>query len=367
VVSDELTSNGEAQVISAKDYYPFGMSMPSRSTEEGTYRYGFNGKETDHETGIQDYGMRWYLPNIARFPSVDPITKEYPELTPYQFASNRPIQGVDLDGLELVDAKNTPLGPISIQKIIERQDNCEYTYSIGFNTTYYPTLTTSSGNSIRLMSHKYSKYRFRIGNNDAPLEKVTIKQFYINVTSENNQTTSHEVVVYDADADADYDGPNAQEDHSGAATWSTSLNSGIKSAGATKDEREKNHWTWSLDGTTDLYSAIPSRLKNDFNILYGDIVSATYNGKTGIGVVADGSGQKIGELSARWLIFFGVDPKHGNNGISTRDVRYMIFKNTSQGEHAYPTVQNDIPTQKYIREASGSINDSINNDHRGNN
>jgi RHS repeat-associated protein len=84
---------------SAQDYYPFGMSMPGRSSD-AKYKYGFNGKETDPETGIQDYGMRWYLPNIARFPSVDPITKKYPELTPYQFASNRPIDGIDLDGLE---------------------------------------------------------------------------------------------------------------------------------------------------------------------------------------------------------------------------------------------------------------------------
>jgi len=37
--------------------------------------------------------------------SVDPITKEYPELTPYQFASNRPIDGIDLDGLEYFDSK----------------------------------------------------------------------------------------------------------------------------------------------------------------------------------------------------------------------------------------------------------------------
>jgi RHS repeat-associated protein len=96
----ELTPNGEAQVISAKDYYPFGMSMPSRTTEGGTYRYGFNGKETDQETGIQDYGMRWYLPNIARFPSVDPLTQEYPWYTPYQFAGNMPIQYIDLDGCE---------------------------------------------------------------------------------------------------------------------------------------------------------------------------------------------------------------------------------------------------------------------------
>ena len=36
-----------------------------------------------------------------RFPNVDPITAKYPELTPYQFASNTPIWGSDLDGLEL--------------------------------------------------------------------------------------------------------------------------------------------------------------------------------------------------------------------------------------------------------------------------
>jgi len=39
-----------------------------------------------------------------RFLSVDPIARQYPELTPYQFASNRPIDGVDLDGLEYTKA-----------------------------------------------------------------------------------------------------------------------------------------------------------------------------------------------------------------------------------------------------------------------
>ena len=36
----------------------------------------------------------------SRFLSVDPITSHYPELTPYQFASNIPIAAIDLDGLE---------------------------------------------------------------------------------------------------------------------------------------------------------------------------------------------------------------------------------------------------------------------------
>ena len=37
---------------------------------------------------------------VSRFLSVDPATKNFPELTPYQHASNTPIQAIDLDGLE---------------------------------------------------------------------------------------------------------------------------------------------------------------------------------------------------------------------------------------------------------------------------
>ena len=81
------------------------MLMPGRKyAASGLYKYGFNGKENDNEvTGEgnqQDYGMRVYDLRIGKFLSVDPISIEYPELTPYQFAGNTPIQAIDLDGLE---------------------------------------------------------------------------------------------------------------------------------------------------------------------------------------------------------------------------------------------------------------------------
>ncbi len=88
-----------ATVVSATDYYPFGLPMKGR-TVKGSYRYGFNGKENDDETGLQDYGLRMYDGRLGRFISVDPLARDYPYLTPYQFASNSPISGVDLDGLE---------------------------------------------------------------------------------------------------------------------------------------------------------------------------------------------------------------------------------------------------------------------------
>ena len=97
-----------ADVVTAQDNYMFGMTMPGRkySQSNSSYRYGFNGKENDNdvkgEGNQQDYGMRIYDPRLGRFLSVDPLTKKYPELTPFQFASNRPIDGIDLDGLEFM-------------------------------------------------------------------------------------------------------------------------------------------------------------------------------------------------------------------------------------------------------------------------
>ncbi len=99
-----LTDHYVAEVLSLQDYYAFGMGMPGRGYQFGSYRYGFNGKENDGEVkgegNQQDYGMRIYDPRVGKFLSIDPLIKNYPELTPYQFASNSPIENSDLDGAE---------------------------------------------------------------------------------------------------------------------------------------------------------------------------------------------------------------------------------------------------------------------------
>jgi RHS repeat-associated protein len=107
-------------VVNATDYYPFGMMMPNRIySANGSYRYGFNGKENDNEVKAegneQDYGKRICDPRIGRFLSVDPLSKSYPEVSPYQFASNRPIDGGDLDGLEFEDKKTILAGVASLR------------------------------------------------------------------------------------------------------------------------------------------------------------------------------------------------------------------------------------------------------------
>jgi RHS repeat-associated protein len=94
-----------ADVVSAQDYYPFGMEMPGRQYNATTgYRYGFNGKENDNETSWQDYGFRIYDRRDGRFLSVDPLSNSYPWYTPYSFAGNKPVKFIDLDGAE--ESKN---------------------------------------------------------------------------------------------------------------------------------------------------------------------------------------------------------------------------------------------------------------------
>ena len=47
-----------------------------------------------------DYEFRILNPATERFLSVNPLTKEYPWYTPYQFAGNTVIMDSDMDGLE---------------------------------------------------------------------------------------------------------------------------------------------------------------------------------------------------------------------------------------------------------------------------
>jgi RHS repeat-associated protein len=118
---NNLYTSFTADVVSATDYAPFGMQMVGRSFDAAgstAYRYGFNGKENDNEVkgegNQQDYGFRVYDTRLGKFLSIDPLKKEYPWYTPYQFAGNNPIRYIDLDGLE---PANNPKSPGTQEKV----------------------------------------------------------------------------------------------------------------------------------------------------------------------------------------------------------------------------------------------------------
>ncbi len=90
----------KADVITAVDYYPFGMTMPGRKFTLGEYRYGFNGKEKLNEISGEgnsyDYGARVNDTRLGRWFAVD--AKDKPWISPYNFVSNSPTNRIDPDG-----------------------------------------------------------------------------------------------------------------------------------------------------------------------------------------------------------------------------------------------------------------------------
>lgn len=84
-----------------------------RACEEGEdYRFGFNGMEKDNEVKGRgnsiNYTYRMNDPRIGRFFAVDLLYRVYPDLTPYQTASNNPIGMSELEGLEGVPVARDP-------------------------------------------------------------------------------------------------------------------------------------------------------------------------------------------------------------------------------------------------------------------
>ncbi|NEN25816.1 RHS repeat-associated core domain-containing protein [Cryomorpha ignava] len=105
IVGDHLNNSSAVlkttgTLINREEYYPFG------ETSFGSYqykRYRYNGKEKDEESGLYEYGQRYYAPWLCRFVSVDPIAEDYPQLSSYNYAGNKPITHVDIEGLQSSD------------------------------------------------------------------------------------------------------------------------------------------------------------------------------------------------------------------------------------------------------------------------
>ncbi len=153
-------SCGQPEVMQQTTYYPFGYTL-----EQSNYyslwsemnKNLYNGKELqdDELGGVRldwyDYGARFYDPQIGRFTGVDPIAEKFYWVTPYNYAENRPISGIDLWGLQYLEhnkariiaqygqirIKTSNLHNITANKINAMNENPKYWKSgeIGVNTT----------------------------------------------------------------------------------------------------------------------------------------------------------------------------------------------------------------------------------------
>ena len=85
------------EIVEVNNYYPFGLLHNYTSTTQNAYQYKYNGKELQ-ETGMYDYGARFYMPDIGRWGVVDPLAEQYRRHSTYNYAVNNPIRFIDPDG-----------------------------------------------------------------------------------------------------------------------------------------------------------------------------------------------------------------------------------------------------------------------------
>jgi RHS repeat-associated protein len=92
--------------LSESLFYPYGVEQVVLSGDTNTYK--FTGKQRDPETGLDNFGARYYASNLGRFMSPDwdakPITVPYASfgdpqtLNLYTYVENAPLNKVDADG-----------------------------------------------------------------------------------------------------------------------------------------------------------------------------------------------------------------------------------------------------------------------------
>ena len=96
-----FNSGSGAEVLEENNYYPFGMKHEGYNTSfsfGSSYQYKYNGKELQTESGMYDYGARFYMADIGRWGVQDDHQELYHSYSSYHYVADNPVLVIDPDG-----------------------------------------------------------------------------------------------------------------------------------------------------------------------------------------------------------------------------------------------------------------------------
>jgi len=125
-VSYEKDGNNILKITDTNNYYAFGSNHIGglKSSLGGYENYKYNGKEIQ-ESGMYDYGARFYMPDIGRWGVVDPLADKMTRHSPFNYAFNNPLRFIDPDGRSGDDWFTNSLGQMEFRSDIKSQQDLD--------------------------------------------------------------------------------------------------------------------------------------------------------------------------------------------------------------------------------------------------
>jgi RHS repeat-associated protein len=162
-----VNENGTVEQVT--HYYPFGGVYGDAGLNASLQPYKYNGKELDrtHELDLYDYGARNYDAIIGSWTTMDPLAERTPEVSPYVYCEDNPVNAIDIDGRKVV------ADSVSETNIVNTLSKKEAEY-VQFdekgvlNNSLLCKYTNSSTNfdALRTLSKSSINYVFKVSNND---------------------------------------------------------------------------------------------------------------------------------------------------------------------------------------------------------
>ncbi len=92
------TWDESGNIVAAQDYFSYGDILRSYGGSSPLERYKFTSKERDNESSLDYFGARYYESLSGRWMQVDPMADDNPDVSPYVYAGDNPINRTDPDG-----------------------------------------------------------------------------------------------------------------------------------------------------------------------------------------------------------------------------------------------------------------------------